>query len=209
MSGYLDLSGTKITALPDNLTVGGSLDLSGTKITALPDNLTVGGYLDLRGTQITAQDAQKIKDKTLPEDFILSWRDGQYISVDGIFTKVVSRKGNVLKVRGIGEEKDTYLVTDGRGKWSHGETLQAAKDDLIYKIGTRDKSLYAGLTLESILPLEKAIEAYRVITGACAAGTRHFVKSLSNVKQEYTIREICALTKGQYGAQEFVDFFAR
>ena len=52
--GYLDLSGTGITALPDNLTVGGSLDLSGTGITALPDNLTVGGSLDLSDTGITA-----------------------------------------------------------------------------------------------------------------------------------------------------------
>ena len=54
VGGYLDLRGTGITALPDNLTVGGSLYLSGTGITALPDNLTVGGYLDLRGTGITA-----------------------------------------------------------------------------------------------------------------------------------------------------------
>ena len=53
--GYLDLRGTGITALPDNLTVGGYLDLENcTGITALPDNLTVGGYLDLRGTGITA-----------------------------------------------------------------------------------------------------------------------------------------------------------
>ena len=50
----LDLSGTSITALPDNLTVGDSLDLRGTSITALPNNLTVGGALDLRGTGITA-----------------------------------------------------------------------------------------------------------------------------------------------------------
>ena len=31
---------------------GGSLDLSGTGITTLPDNLTVGGWLDLSGTGI-------------------------------------------------------------------------------------------------------------------------------------------------------------
>ena len=43
--GSLDLRGTGITSLPDNLTVGGSLDLRGTGITSLPDNLTVGGYL--------------------------------------------------------------------------------------------------------------------------------------------------------------------
>jgi hypothetical protein len=52
--GSLDLRGTAITALPDNLTVGGSLDLRGTPITALPDNLTVGGWLDLSGTPINA-----------------------------------------------------------------------------------------------------------------------------------------------------------
>ena len=49
VTGSLDLSGTQITALPDNLTVTGSLYLSGTQITALPDNLTVGGWLYLRG----------------------------------------------------------------------------------------------------------------------------------------------------------------
>jgi len=56
VGGYLDLEGcTGITALPENLTVGGSLDLEGcTGITALPENLTVGGSLDLRGTGITA-----------------------------------------------------------------------------------------------------------------------------------------------------------
>ena len=47
------LEGTAITALPDNLTVGGSLYLYGTAITALPDNLTVGGWLYLYGTAIT------------------------------------------------------------------------------------------------------------------------------------------------------------
>ena len=47
----LDLSGTSITSLPDNLTVGGSLYLSGSSITSLPDNLTVGGNLDLSGSQ--------------------------------------------------------------------------------------------------------------------------------------------------------------
>jgi len=54
VGGWLNLSGTGITALPDNLTVGRGLNLRGTGITALPDNLTVGGWLDLSGTGITA-----------------------------------------------------------------------------------------------------------------------------------------------------------
>ena len=53
VGGYLDLSNTKITSLPDNLSVGKYLDLNNTKITSLPDNLSVGGYLDLSNTKIT------------------------------------------------------------------------------------------------------------------------------------------------------------
>ena len=53
VGGYLDLHGTAITELPDNLTVGGYLNLYGTAITELPDNLTVGGSLYLQGSAIT------------------------------------------------------------------------------------------------------------------------------------------------------------
>lgn len=45
LSGDLDLRGTGITCLPENLSVGGDLDLEGTGITCLPDNLSVGGSL--------------------------------------------------------------------------------------------------------------------------------------------------------------------
>ena len=48
--GDLDLDGTPITALPDNLKVGGNLYLGGTQITALPDNLTVHGDLWINST---------------------------------------------------------------------------------------------------------------------------------------------------------------
>ena len=54
VGGWLNLRGTPITSLPDNLTVGEWLDLSGAPITSLPDNLTVGGSLDLSGTPITS-----------------------------------------------------------------------------------------------------------------------------------------------------------
>ena len=191
------------------LDVEGSLYLRGTQITALPDNLTVGGYLDLEGTQITDSDADKIRSKSFPEGFILSWQDGKYVSADGIFSEVVSHRGNVYRTRQIGKERVEYLVTDSKGKWAHGATLEAARADLIYKIGNRDKSEYAELTLDSILPFERAIEAYRVITGACSAGTRGFVKQLKVVKEQYSIREICELTKDQFGGSDFAQFFAK
>jgi len=59
LSGSLDLEGTGITSLPDNLSVGGYLDLEDTKITSLPDNLSVGGSLYLRGTGIRKKDIPK------------------------------------------------------------------------------------------------------------------------------------------------------
>ena len=52
--GNLDLNGTPITSLPDNLTVKGNLDLNNTPIISLPDNLTVGGSLSLHDTPITS-----------------------------------------------------------------------------------------------------------------------------------------------------------
>jgi hypothetical protein len=52
--GYLFLSGTPITSLPEGLSVGGSLDLSDTAITSLPEGLSVGGDLGLSGTPITS-----------------------------------------------------------------------------------------------------------------------------------------------------------
>ena len=105
IEGSLDLRGTQITALPDNLTVGGSLYLGGTQITALPDNLTVGGSLYLEGTQITDEDAAKIRNKPIPEDFMLTWQGGKYVSVDGVFSEVVSHKGDIYRTRQIGKER--------------------------------------------------------------------------------------------------------
>lgn len=55
---------------------GGNLDLSGTGITSLPDNLTVGGWLDLSGTGIINKNVKKLHDG--------DYREGNYIYADGI-----------------------------------------------------------------------------------------------------------------------------
>ncbi|WP_353124112.1 hypothetical protein, partial [Dysgonomonas capnocytophagoides] len=191
--------------LPDNLTVGGSLYLEGTQITSLPDNLTVGGSLDLRGTQIT--DTSKVN-RNAPT--IYTWRNKKYIKVDGIFSEVVSNKGNVYRTKQIGKDKVDYLVSDGNGKWAHGSTLKEAKEDLIYKISNRDKSEYENMNLDSVVSFEEAIEMYRVITGSCCMGTRDFVENrLKDRKDKYSISEIISITKGEYQSNAFADFFAK
>lgn len=47
------------------------------------------------------------------------------------------------------------------------------------------------------------------ITGACEAGTKHFVGGLKELKPRYTIAEIIELTDGQFGATDFRNFFER
>ena len=201
--GSLYLRNTQITALPDNLTVGGYLDLENTQITALPDNLTVGGSLYLQNTI----DTSKVN-RNINEESFFEWRNRKYIKADGIFSKVISHKKNVFKIQRIGQTKESYLVTDGNGKFSHGDTIKEAKEDLIFKISNRDKSDYKGLTLESKMSFEKAIECYRIITGACSFGTKDFVSNrLIKKEKEYTIAQMIEVTKGEYGNSTFRQFF--
>jgi len=54
VGGYLDLRGTNITSLPNNLSIKRSLDLERTNITSLPNDLSVGMNLFLYGTKITS-----------------------------------------------------------------------------------------------------------------------------------------------------------
>lgn len=49
---------------------------------------------------------------------------------------------------------------------------------------------------------------YRVITGACRAGTQDFLDSLGDRLQEsYTIQEVIEMTKNQYGGRQFAQFW--
>ena len=196
----------------------GSLDLEGcTGITQLPDNLTVGGSLDLRGTGIT--DTSKVKGTLSAEarrkiaarqNMCLIWeRNGRtYIKVDGIFSVVDNHHGKIWRVHQLGESKQAYIVTDGENHYAHGDTIDEARKDLVYKICDRDKSEYEHLTLDSKLTYSEAIECYRVITGACSAGTRNFCENiLSDKREKYTVNEIIQLTKGRFGNEAFENFF--
>ena len=188
-----------LTTLPDgfNPTVGGGLDLR--SLTTLPDgfNPTVGGYLDLP-SHLTATTTKP----TEP----LTWQDGKYISIDGMLTEVVSRRKNLWVVRKLHTTKEFYIVTDGNGKYSHGDTIKEAKEDLIYKLGNLDKSMYNHLTMDTELTFKEAIQAYRVITGACSFGVKDFVESNSIKAKKYKVSEVLKLTDGKYGNTTFKEF---
>ena len=199
--------------------MGDSLYLEGcTGITSLPDNLTVGGYLDLEGcTGITnknvntvlSADARmriaSVRNKLLTWE----WNGRKYIKIDGIFSVVDSSHGNVFHVHQLGKSKSMYVVTDGENHWAHGDSLKEARADLIYKINDRDTSEYAKLNLDDTMTFEEAIAAYRTITGACAVGTRDYIENRlpKPHKKKYTVREMIELTKGEYQAETFKNFF--
>ena len=204
---YFIKNNIEYTTHGENLTVGGYLDLSGTGITSLPEGLTVGGYLDLSGNGITEEEARVVtKEFNFSTDVEpkLTWKNGKYRKIDGIFCEVLREMKSCLKVK-VGIE--TQYVVYSSGVYSHGKTIKEAKADLIYKIGNRDKSEYENMTLETILSKADAIKMYRVITGACQAGTKHFVESLEATKKRYSLAEIIELTKGQYGNGSLVSFF--
>ncbi len=200
--GSLYLRGTNITSLPEGLTVGGSLDLEGTNITSLPEGLTVGGSLYLRGTNITNKNHfEVLRDG--------DYKEGKYVYCDGILT-------HIKRVRKIGKYtyfygkiKNKNVVYDGK-HYAHCINFSEGVIDLEFKrMKNRGAEQYKNLTLESVLKKQDAIVMYRIITGACKAGTAHFIESLKETKEEYTVKEIIDLTKGQYGCSIFSKFFER
>ncbi len=199
VGGWLDLYGTGITSLPDNLTVGGGIDLRGTGITSLPENLTVGGSLYLSGTGITSPAYKRLKDG----DYV----PGRYLYADGILTHVRRCRTVGQYTYYIGKISTKNVVYDGT-YYAHCRNLREGIADLLYKhAADRGAEQYRGLTMDSVLPEDEAVTMYRVITGACQAGTRQFVENLKNPQKSYTVREMIALTRGQYNAERFAEFF--
>lgn len=181
----------------------GSLDLYGcTGITALPDSLTVGGYLYLRGTGITKKEVAKVK-RLEDGDYAA----GRYIYCDGILTHIrgVKRVGKYTVY--VGKIPGQNVVSDGTN-YAHCDKLRDGIADLAFKT-TEDRGAdqYKSLSLDTELTVPEAVTMYRVITGACRQGSENFVNSLGELKEKYTIRECIKLTKGQYNAERFAEFF--
>ena len=219
VGGWLDLSGTKITALPDNLTVGGSLYLSGTNITTLPDNLTVGGALDLSVTNITTLpdnltvgggldlSGTKITNPTVKRLRHGEYVPGKYLYADGILTHVKKKKKAGDYTVFVGKISGRNVVFDGK-HYAHCRNFRDGVADLLFKSAAdRGADQYKGISLDDSFTIEELKRMYRVITGACKAGTESFVNSLKDLKDKYTVREVIEMTDGQYNAEKFKEFF--
>ena len=127
------------------------------------------------------------------------------VVIDGIISVIVNRHKNVLKVKILGDENITFIVQDGE-IYSHGATIKEARESLLYKISNRDTSKYDNYTLDTKLTKKQAIEMYRVITGACEAGTRYFVEH-NKIPRNLTVAKVIEITENQYGNERLKEFF--
>ncbi len=129
--------------------------------------------------------------------------NGKWVEVDftdGIFSRVISNKGGVKKVK-TDSGKILFVVSDDKGNSAHGKTIKEARADLIYKIVAK----FDGKIPKKATGKEW-IGIYRAVTGACAAGIKNFVESTGkDLDKEYTAKQIIELSKGQFGADKFVE----
>ena len=177
----------------------GNLYLSGTEITALPDNLTVGGGLDLSGTKITNPTVKRLRHG--------EYVPGKYLYADGILTHVKKKKKAGAYTVFVGKIPGHNVVFDGK-HYAHCRTLREGIADLLFKSAAdRGADQYKGISLDDSFTVEELKTMYRIITGACQQGTKEFVDGLKDRKERYTIREAIKLTDGQYNAEKFKEFF--
>ena len=152
---------------------------------------------------------EQIDGETIKEDTYYTLYNHQFVEVqtiDEVKTIILQRKKNVIKGLFLNNLQPCYVV-EKDGVYAHGATLKEAKESLVYKITDRDKSDYEDYTLDTEVTYEEAIKMYRVITGACEAGTRNFVENiLTKKKKKYTVKEIIKLTEGQYGNETLKEF---
>ncbi len=138
-----------------------------------------------------------------------TWLERGYVQADGIFQKFVARKKlgdiEVFTVQNFPKKEESFVVRRG-DTFSHGQTVEKAIEDLRYKLTDRDTSRFESWTPETIVAIDDAIQSYRAITGACEFGTKHFCDGIE-LPEEITVAEIIKRTKGQFGNEQYREFF--
>lgn len=159
-----------------------------------------GGSLYLRGSCITSCKVRRLQNGDYVED--------RYLYADGILTHVRKKKIVNIYTYFIGKIPNKNVVFDGKN-YAHCSNLREGISDLLFKSAKdRGADQYKGIALDNPMPIDEMKTMYRVITGACQQGTQAFIESLGDSpKEEYTVREVINLTKGQYGNTRFAEFF--
>ena len=204
-TGSLYIYSNATLEAPALTTVGGSLYIDSNATLEAPALTTVGGSLYIYSN--ATLDAPNLVNKDFVKDMAnLEERHG-FIKADGIgiqFIKKQQRKEYIIYTTPF----NNYVVTNGEHS-SHAKTVKKAIIDIRFKQLDRNVDNYRDLTPESLLSYEDAVIMYRVITGACSGGTEMFLSSHPELstRKKYSVKDIMALTQGQYGNETLERFF--
>jgi superfamily I DNA and/or RNA helicase len=159
-----------------------------------------GKYIPIGG-KADIVDGKKIKARCWYIVENASWVEVDFS--DNIFSRVLSTKGGVKKVK-TDNGKILYVASDDKGNHAHGDSIKQALDELAFKVGSRDVEQFRNMPKDTKkTPSEWAL-VYRMVTGACQSGTKMFVESKGKLKAKYTLAEIIEQTKGAYGHDKFI-----
>ena len=202
ISGYLDLR--SVTAIPEgfNPTVGGDLDLR--SVTSIPEgfNPTVGGYLYWKNnSKRIGATVPEIKTPTIE----LSWHNGLYRKVDGIFCYVTHPHPHnvqgfeVYRMKKVNRDEFFFLAKSDTF-YAHGKTIEKAIEDLRFKI-MAEKVKKEPIKKDTIITRNH----YRIITGACEFGVNDWMQKNGVTKEEITAGELLPLLEktSAYGLDRF------
>jgi len=170
-------------------------------------NLVMASEFDKNGKPIGGKadliDGKKLK----PQQWYIV-ENYEWVAVDytdGIFTRVISVKNGVKKVKN--DNGDILYIVSSDAHSAHGKSIKEAREALLFKTAERDTSAYNDLTLDTVkTPMEWAV-AYHIITGACQSGCMSYMSSKGKLKKKYTLAEIITETKGAYMHGVFAAFF--
>ena len=195
-----------IEQLKEMMDDDGSLYLSGTQITSLPENLTVGGSLDIRGTPIESKKEELKKARRLKNgDYV----EGRYLYCDYTLIHVKRKRKIGEYTYYVGKIKGMNAIYDGENYAHCKDFLDGVNDLEFKKAKDRGAEQYRDYTMDTVVSFEDAKTMYRIITGSCKAGTEQFVNGLRSVKEQYTVREIIDITKNAYRGEVFKSFFEK
>lgn len=100
-----------------------------------------------------------------------------------------------------------YIVRDGKGKFAHGETPEAAQEALLEKIydcmdiDEAVDTMLAEMELGKKYPASEFYRWHHILTGSCEMGRRLFMRDHGiNMTDEYTIEEFAEIVKNDFGS---------
>ena len=213
VSVYGDAKLEALQTVGGNVSVYSEAKLEAPKLETVGGNVSVDSDAKLEAPLLhTEKPSQEIINKlrTEPKKLVQQHFERQgYLFADEILQTIVSKKTAgpliIYKTKKIAKNEINFVVYDGK-YYSHGETLEQAKNDLIFKRTSQDTSKFKEWKLTDKKPLSELIEAYRSITGACSIGTKDFCSN-RDLKDEYTIAEAIKITAGAYNSDKFALFF--